>query len=66
MKSIVFGLSAVALAALTGACGYSERTQAVVAPSYERPVAVPGAEYYGDSYYSSYYYPSRTAYVRYY
>ena len=57
MKSIVFGLSAIALAALTTACGYSERTYAVAAP---------GAEYYGDTYYSSYYYPSRTAYVRYY
>lgn len=73
MKSIVFGLSAVALAALTGACGYSERTYAVAAPGYERPVAAPGATYYGDRYYSSngYYYPStsgyyapRTAYVR--
>jgi hypothetical protein len=67
MKSIVFGLSAVALAALTGACGYSERTYAVQgpAPSTESAVAVPGAEYYGDRYYSPgyYYYPSNTAYV---
>jgi hypothetical protein len=58
MKSIVYGLSAVALAFLAAGCGYSERTYAVAAP---------GAEYYGDRYYSSaYYYPTTTAYVRYY
>jgi hypothetical protein len=58
MKAILFGLSAVVLAALTAGCGYSERTYAVAAP---------GAEYYGDAYYApGYYYPSRTAYVRYY
>jgi hypothetical protein len=53
MKRIVFGLGAVALAALVAGCGYSEHTYAVQAgPVYERPVAVPGATYYGDSYYS--------------
>ena len=68
MKRIVLGFSAIALAALTAGCGYSEHTYAVQsptpayvqssayvqgpAPSYERPVAVPGAEYYGDRYYS--------------
>ena len=57
MKSIVVGLSAIALAALTAGCGYSERTYAVAAP---------GATYYSDAYYPSYYYPSRTAYIRYY
>ncbi|TMJ22486.1 MAG: hypothetical protein E6G95_20730 [Alphaproteobacteria bacterium] len=69
MKTIACGLAAITLAALTAGCGYSERTYAVQAPapSYERAVAVPGAEYYGDRYYTpSYYYPSRTAYVRYY
>jgi hypothetical protein len=58
MKTIVFGLSAVILSALTAGCGfsYSERSQAVV--------AAPGAEYYGDRYYPpSYYYPTTTAYV---
>jgi hypothetical protein len=68
MKTVVFGVAAVALAALTAGCGYSERTYAVQgpAPSYERPVAVPGAEYYGDRYYSNgyYYYPSSGRYVR--
>ena len=50
MKRIVFGLSAIVLAALTAGCGYSEHTYAVQgpAPAYERPVAVPGATYYGD------------------
>ena len=54
MKPIVFGLGAIVLAALTAGCGYSEHTYAVQgpAPSYERPVAVPGAGYYGDRYYS--------------
>jgi hypothetical protein len=68
MKSLAYGTIAIALAALTTACGYSERTYAVAAPNYERPVAVPGAEYYGDRYYSGgyYYYPTRTSYVRYY
>jgi len=58
MKTIVFGLSAVILAALTAGCGvtYTERSQAVV--------AAPGAEYYGDRYVApSYYYPTTTAYV---
>lgn len=67
MKTVVFGLAAVALAALTGACGYSERTYAVQgpAPSTQSAVAVPGAEYHGDRYYSGgYYYPSTTTYVR--
>jgi hypothetical protein len=61
MKKIVFGLSAVVLAALSAGCTYREHTQAVV--------AAPGAEYYGDRYYTpapAYYYPSTTAYVRYY
>jgi hypothetical protein len=60
MKRIVFGLSAlVVLAGLTSACGYSEHTYAVQgpAPAYERPVAVPGASYYGDRYYDA---PTRT------
>ena len=67
MKRAVFGLSAiVVLAALTAGCGYSEHTYAVQAPApvypaYERPVAVPGAEYYGDREYSSSY--STPAYV---
>ena len=58
MKTIIFGLSAVVLAALTAGCGvtYTERSQAVV--------AAPGAEYYGDRYYApTYYYPTTTAYV---
>jgi hypothetical protein len=62
MKRLVFGLSAiVVLAGLTSACGYSEHTYAVQAPApaYERPVAVPGASYYGDRYYDS----SRRTYV---
>jgi len=61
MKRVVFGLSAIVLAALTAGCGYSERTYAVQAPApaYERPVAVPGATYYGDRAYD---YP-RTTYV---
>jgi hypothetical protein len=69
MKRIVFGLSAIVLAALTGGCGYSEHTYAVQsptpayvqgpAPGYERPVAVPGATYYGDRAYD---YP-RSSYV---
>ena len=50
MKTIVYGLTAVVLAALSAGCAYTERTQAVAAP---------GAEYYGDRYYSA---PS-TAYV---
>lgn len=56
MNRIVFGLSAiVVLAGLTSACGYSEHTYAVQAPApaYERPVAVPGASYYGDRYYDA-------------
>ena len=56
MKRIVFGLSTlVVLAGLTSACGYSEHTYAVQAPgpAYERPVAVPGATYYGDRYYDA-------------
>ena len=55
MKRIVFGLSAIVLAALTAGCGYSEHTYAVQAPApaYERPVAVPGATYYGDRYYDA-------------
>jgi len=69
MKPMVIGLAAVMLAALTAGCGYSERTYAVRG---ESAVAVPGAEYYGDRYYSSpryyssssYYYPTTTAYVR--
>jgi hypothetical protein len=65
MKTIVYGLSAVALALLAAGCGYSERTYAVQAPA--AAVAVPGGTYYGDRYYSSpYYYPTTTAYVRYY
>jgi hypothetical protein len=68
MKTVILGLTTVALAALTSACGYSERTYAVQAPApgYERPVAVPGAEYYGDRYYSNgyYYYPATGRYVR--
>ena len=58
MKTIIFGLSAVVLAAFTAGCGvtYTERSQAVV--------AAPGAEYYGDRYVApAYYYPSTTAYV---
>lgn len=58
MKTIILGLSAVVLAALTAGCGvtYTERSQAVV--------AAPGAEYYGDRYVApAYYYPSTTAYV---
>jgi len=67
MKRVVFGLAALSLAALAGGCGYSERTYAVQAPApaYERPVAVPGAEYYGDRPVTYYYAPS-SAYVRYY
>jgi hypothetical protein len=56
MNRIVFGLSViVVLAGLTSACGYSEHTYAVQAPApaYERPVAVPGASYYGDRYYDA-------------
>jgi hypothetical protein len=63
MKRIALGLSAIVLAAMTSACGYSEHTYAVQAPapSYERPVAVPGATYYGDRAYD---YPApRTSYV---
>ena len=66
MKTVVISLAAVALAALTAGCGYSERTYAVQgpAPSTERAVAVPGAEYYGDRP-TTYYYPSSsTTYVR--
>ena len=37
MKTIVYGLTAVVLAALSAGCAYTERTQAVAAP---------GAEYY--------------------
>ena len=61
MKRIVFGLTAIVLAALTSACGYSEHTYAVQgpAPAYERPVAVPGATYYGDRAYDQ----PRTTYV---
>jgi hypothetical protein len=42
MKTVVIGLAAVTLAALTAGCGYSERTYAVQAPapSIERAVAV--------------------------
>jgi hypothetical protein len=50
MKAIIYGLAATVLAALSAGCAYSERTAAV---------AVPGAEYSGDRYYSA---PS-TAYV---
>jgi hypothetical protein len=59
MKRIVLGLSAIVLAALTAGCGYSEHTYAVQgpAPAYERPVAVPGATYYGDRAYD---YPTST------
>ena len=60
MKSMFAGLSAVVvLAALTAGCGYSEHTYAVQAPApvYERPVAVPGATYYGDRVYD---YPTTT------
>jgi hypothetical protein len=60
MKAILLGLSAVILAGLTTSCAYSDRTYAVAAP---------GAEHYGDRYYTpapAYYYPSSTAYVRYY
>ncbi len=68
MKNVVYGLAAITLAALTAGCGYSERTYAVQgpAPSTERAVAVPGAEYYGDRQYSNgyYYYPSSGRYVR--
>jgi hypothetical protein len=67
MKTVVIGLAAAALAVLTAGCGYSERTYAVQgpAPSTESAVAVPGAEYHGDRYYSgSYYYPSTATYVR--
>jgi len=68
MKTVFIGLAAVALAALTSGCGYSERTYAVQAsaPSAERAVAVPGAEYDGDRTYSNgyYYYPSSGRYVR--
>ena len=66
MKTVIFGLAAVTLAALTAGCGYSERTYAVQAPAYERPVAVPGAEYYSDRYYSNgyYYYPATRTYIR--
>lgn len=68
MKTVVIGLAAVALAALTAGCGYSERTSAVQgpAPATESAVAVPGAEYHGDRYYSGgyYYYPSSGRYVR--
>jgi len=65
MKTMVLGLSAVMLAVLAAGCSYtSDRTYAVRS---ESAVAVPGAVYYGDRYYSSpYYYPSTTAYVRYY
>ena len=66
MKAILFGLSAVILAALSAGCAYHDRTYAVAVPAYESPVAVPGAEYYGDRYYSSYYYPTTTSYIRYY
>ena len=45
MKTVLIGLAAVTLAALTAGCGYSERTYAVQAPapSYQRPVAVPSS-----------------------
>ena len=57
MKSLVRGISAVILAALAAGCAYSDRTYAVAAP---------GAEYYGDRYYSNgyYYYPGTGRYVR--
>jgi hypothetical protein len=68
MKTVVFGLAAVTLAALSSGCGYSERTYAVQAPApgVQGAVAVPGAEYYGDRTYSNgyYYYPSSGRYVR--
>lgn len=68
MKPIVLGLTAVALATLTSACGYSERTYAVQGPSTESAVAVPGAEHHGDRYYSGGYYvapaTTTTTYVR--
>jgi hypothetical protein len=57
MKRILFGLGAVALAALTTGCGaYYERSYAVAAP---------GTTYYGDNYYNGYYYRSypSTAYA---
>jgi hypothetical protein len=58
MKAILLGLSAVILAGLTTSCAYSDRTYAVAAP---------GAEWYGDRYYTpTYYAPTTTAYVRYY
>ena len=68
MKRIAFALTAAAIAALASGCAVHERVEAVQgpAPSYERPVAVPGAEWYGDRYYSSSYYAPSTAYVRYY
>jgi hypothetical protein len=48
MKRILIGLGAVALASLTAACGYSDRTNYAV--------AAPGATYYGDRYYDGYAY----------
>ena len=59
MKAMLYGLSAVILAALSAGCAYNDRTYAVAAP---------GAEYYGDRYNSPgyYYAPTTTAYVRYY
>ena len=60
MKTIICGLTAVVLAALTAGCGYSEHTYAVRAPVYESAVAVPGATYYGDRVYD---YPVTTTYV---
>ena len=66
MKTLIYGVCAVSLAALSAGCAYSDRTYAVTSDG-TYAVATPGAEYYGDRYYSGYYYyPSRTAYVRYY
>jgi hypothetical protein len=52
MRKVLFTTAAVALAALTAGCGYSERTQYAYAP--------PGATYNGDRSYNGYGY--RTSY----
>lgn len=62
MRKILFTAGAVALAALTAGCGYTERTQYAYAP--------PGATYHGDRYYDGHAYraypsnayPSTTGY----
>jgi hypothetical protein len=46
MRKFLFAASAVALAALTAGCGYSERTNYAY--------AAPGATYSGDRYYNAY------------